>query len=139
MSTKYYIKNREKILARVKLWAQNNRERSNEIKRKWEKNNPKKDYLSKRESALKIQYGITLLEYDRMYQIQGGRCAICKVHQSNYDITFHVDHNHKTGKVRGLLCFSCNFRVGRIEADRCDFHTDWIKHAKIYLDKSNGQ
>lgn len=49
-----------------------------------------------------------------MYRLQEGKCAICKRHESEFKRRLSVDHNHKTGKVRGLLCFQCNkFKVGR--------------------------
>lgn len=131
----WYAKNRDKIIAKVKLWAKNNRERANQNKRRWERKHPNHNYKLKRMSALKIEYGITLLEYDNLYQVQSGCCAICKIHQSVYKKTFHVDHNHETGKIRGLLCFSCNFRVGRVEARKCRFHDNWILFANEYLKK----
>lgn len=60
-------------------------------------------------------------ERQKMSDAQGARCAICNKHESNFVNRLAVDHNHKTGKVRGLLCFSCNkFKVGRntIESSR---------------------
>lgn len=57
----------------------------------------------------------TTLDYDRLYQIQQGRCAICSRHQLKATKRFDVDHNHKTGTVRGLLCSRCNTDLGRKE------------------------
>lgn len=57
-----------------------------------------------------------LAVYDRMYQIQQGRCAICKMHQSELKRVFDVDHSHVTGIVRGLLCHGCNMKVGSFES-----------------------
>jgi len=56
-------------------------------------------------------YGITLGEYNRILIAQGNVCAICK---SSYNgkKKFFVDHNHVTGKVRGLLCHKCNILLG---------------------------
>src|SRR5262245_34143031 len=45
----------------------------------------------------------------RLYQLQGGRCAICGEHAES----LHVDHDHATGLMRGLLCQTCNVREGR--------------------------
>ena len=74
----------------------------------WRRNNPdkRKDY------RLKTHYNITLEEYDKMYNKQRGKCMICGVHQSEIKKGLHVDHNHITGEVRGLLCFSCNSLLG---------------------------
>src|SRR6476469_6189244 len=65
-----------------------------------------------RKSHLKRTYGITFEEYDFMLDRQNGVCAICKgVHGRR----LAVDHNHETGKVRGLLCGSCNAALFLLE------------------------
>ncbi len=48
-------------------------------------------------------------EYDRLLAVQKNCCAICRKHQSQITKNFDVDHCHKTGKVRGLLCHKCNY------------------------------
>jgi hypothetical protein len=51
---------------------------------------------------------------DELIAKHGNNCAICKKHRSAFKKNLSCDHNHKTGKIRGLLCFFCNkFRVGR--------------------------
>lgn len=67
--------------------------------------------ISDRKSYLKRKYGITPEEYDRLLAEQDGRCAICR-RRPRDDISFHVDHDHVTGRVRGLLCFPCNNALG---------------------------
>lgn len=52
-------------------------------------------------------YGISAEDYKRLYEAQGGRCAICK-RATGAARRLAVDHNHKTGEVRGLLCKPCN-------------------------------
>lgn len=54
----------------------------------------------------------TYVDYDRLYQIQQGRCVVCKKHQQDLKHKLHVDHDHKTGVVRGLLCINCNTALG---------------------------
>lgn len=62
------------------------------------------------------------VDYDRHYQIQQGRCLGCKRHQTELKKRLHVDHDHKTGIFRGLLCVDCNFVLGRLK-DKADvFH-----------------
>jgi hypothetical protein len=57
-------------------------------------------------------YGITLVEYNVMLQVQDNCCKICRVSRQAYKAEFSVDHDHKTGKVRGLLCHKCNRGLG---------------------------
>lgn len=72
-----------------------------------------------RDKSYRTKYGITLADYDAMFAIQGGACAICRepckgTPEKPYH-RLHVDHNHETGKVRGLLCRRCNVAVGYLE------------------------
>ena len=70
-------------------------------------------------SRLKSMYGITLDLYRTMFSKQNGRCAICRkseIQKIRGKIkALSVDHCHKTGKVRGLLCDSCNNGLGRFK------------------------
>lgn len=67
--------------------------------------------------TLKRKYGITLAEYDQMLEEQHGVCAICGGADPS-GRRLAVDHDHETGKVRGLLCTSCNTRLGFLEIHR---------------------
>lgn len=59
-----------------------------------------------RDRRLRKTYGISLADYDRMLKAQKGGCAICgRVPRRR---ALDVDHSHRTGKVRGLLCHRCN-------------------------------
>jgi hypothetical protein len=60
------------------------------------------------------KYGITVADFDRMVASQDGRCWICRCVPPS---TLCVDHDHKTGVVRGLLCRPCNSTLGRHEND----------------------
>ena len=64
------------------------------------------------DSKLKKYYGISLKEYNEIFNRQKGCCAICGKHQQDIKGKFHVDHKHDTGKVRGLLCVNCNILIG---------------------------
>ena len=66
---------------------------------------------SRHNSHLKEAYGITIQDYDRILASQGGKCAICKGGTSKRH--FAVDHNHKNGQIRGLLCARCNTGLAR--------------------------
>ena len=71
-------------------------------------------YQPRREKNRKLlqKYSITLEQYEEMLQKQGNRCWICGRHKSEFQRPLHVDHNHTTGKVRGLLCGVCNRGLG---------------------------
>jgi hypothetical protein len=60
--------------------------------------------------SLRLQrlYGITLTEYRRMLREQGGKCAICGAKPKPGGRRLHVDHDHRTGAIRGALCWKCN-------------------------------
>ena len=60
------------------------------------------------------KYGITWAERQTIWKKQQGRCAICDKHERHFKNRLSVDHDHRDGRVRGLLCFRCNkFLVGR--------------------------
>ncbi len=60
------------------------------------------------------KYGITLVDYNKMLAVQGGVCATCGGPPNRKRVNFDVDHNHRTGTIRGLLCSSCNRALGLI-------------------------
>lgn len=82
----------------------------------YRKNNSKTVRLLERNRTLKFKYGITLEDYYVMLESQKGCCAICggtdKFSCSQSEVSFSVDHCHKTGKIRGLLCNACNRALG---------------------------
>jgi hypothetical protein len=80
-------------------------------------NNPNKKKIA-RNSALKRQYGITLIEYNQMFTDQNGNCSICNKNRSEFKTDLCVDHCHETNKVRGLLCHKCNLVIGNAFEDK---------------------
>ncbi len=64
---------------------------------------------------VKAKSGLTTEEWDAKYYKQRGRCAICGKHQSQEGKRLAVDHDHVTGKIRGLLCMCCNTKLGWLE------------------------
>ena len=75
----------------------------------------KKDPLKQKDSSYRRQYNITLNDYDEMRKAQNYCCAICGIHEDLATRSaLHVDHDHKTGKVRGLLCLFCNTVLGKV-------------------------
>ena len=75
-------------------------------------------------------YGVTIEKYNEMRIAQHFKCAICGAHESEKTSTFAVDHCHKTNRVRGLLCRSCNTGLGFFRDD-----PQALKNAIQYLTK----
>src|SRR3990167_11399082 len=68
--------------------------------------------LTRRDSYLRSKYGITEATYHKMLLFKDGKCWICATKPKKSAL--NVDHDHKSGQVRGLLCFLCNkFVIGR--------------------------
>lgn len=88
------------------------------------KKNKKKYYQSehgKRHQQnyhLKTKYGLSLEQYKQMCINQNHCCLICGIHSSKLNRILHVDHSHKTGKVRGLLCNNCNLKLPWFENNK---------------------
>jgi hypothetical protein len=78
---------------------------------------------------LKRRYGISAAEVDAMVEAQGGVCLICQERPAE-----HVDHDHLSGAVRGVLCFSCNGGLGQFR-DRVDI----MAKAITYLERTTWQ
>jgi hypothetical protein len=79
------------------------------------------------EYRLKTVYGIDKAEYERMYALQDGKCAICRNTPRTRRLS--VDHNHKTGQVRGLLCKRCNHDLLGAAYDSVEM----LERAIVYL------
>jgi hypothetical protein len=78
-------------------------------------------------------YGVTEEEYRALLDAQEGRCAICRRRPVNRRLA--VDHDHNTGKVRGLLCYTCNHFVLRyVEGDPVAAHNAAVYIALIATD-----
>ena len=78
------------------------------------------DEFRKYKSDIKRRYGITWEDYERMLANQDGKCAICNHENANNKRTYgrlFIDHDHETGKVRGLLCSRCNHALGQFDDD----------------------
>jgi hypothetical protein len=102
-------KNPEKRRASYKRWRQSNGAQVRENGRRWARNNAEK----LRDKQLRLKFGITLEAYHSLLAAQGGGCAICASKSpGGRDKNFAVDHDHVNGRVRGLLCRSCNLGLG---------------------------
>jgi len=68
-----------------------------------------------RNSNLKKKYGITSEEFEQILTEQGGVCKVCGGPPHGKGNRYHVDHNHKTGRIRGILCHKCNVALGMVQ------------------------
>jgi len=75
-------------------------------------------------------------EYQALKAISQGRCGVCSVEleplkAKNYRLV-HIDHDHATGRVRGIVCHRCNQRLAAID------DSDWLEKAQIYIKRTSG-
>ena len=84
---------------------------------------------------LKHRYGITLEQYEAMVEEQGNCCKICGKHRSAQKNDLAVDHCHRTGAVRSLLCVRCNAILGEIN----EFEGDKLDKLIKYLEAHHGE
>lgn len=133
----YFLKPKGRLMRRckscvaeeVKCWRQKNPEKIKNIQHRWIKNNPLR--------ASKIQFsyllrcrGLTMPEFVKMRESQGGLCGICRE-----DKPLCIDHCHKTEKVRGLLCKQCNSAVGLLQESFSNLirAADYIRRSDKYV------
>lgn len=141
----YYLANRDKIRARSKAYRIANVEKYREGLRKWYQNNKqkvlaasKKRYENGKRTHKTLcvskdilwKYDLTMDEFISMFETQQYRCAICGVQKMTHGINgLVIDHDHATGKIRGLLCSSCNTGLGLFKDGQL------FEAASLYLGK----
>lgn len=119
----YAERNREKIAAYQKIYRQTysaeHREELRQNSRDWAKADPERAHKSSYNSYLKKNFGITIEEFEDLLKKQNYLCACCGRHKDSNVSDGHgkvrrlaVDHDHSTGKIRGLLCTYCNVGIG---------------------------
>lgn len=94
---------------------------------KWWKSDAGK--LSSKNSKLKARFGISLDIYNQLLTDQNYQCFICNKTKSANGHSLAVDHCHKTGKIRGLLCKACNIALGNFKED-----IKSLQNAIVYLE-----
>lgn len=118
---------RECTKARARQWWKSNPE-ARERYRTWCKHNVRK----RKNYCLKRQFGITVTEYERLFELQHGTCGICGQKPNGKKLA--VDHDHKTNEIRGLLCQHCNIHLAWMEQ-----MPDFQQKAAAYLADSDGR
>ena len=124
----YREKNKQKAAEYQKEYREKNKEKATEYHKDYRTENKaklkayEKDYREKNKDKKKeykwrlkgIDPTFTLEDYNELLEKQNFCCAICGQHQSELTKALAVDHDHETGKVRGLLCFNCNSGLGAL-------------------------
>lgn len=82
-----------------------------------------------RDSHLKRKYGLSLLQWNIKFDSQNRECEICKITKTTY---WQTDHNHITGKIRGILCTNCNRALGHLKDN-----PQILKNAISYIERYN--
>jgi Recombination endonuclease VII len=108
----WYQKNQKRAIANVKRWQQANAERHNAYQRQYRADHPQQF----RDGHLRRVFSLAGAQYQGLLDDQGGGCALCG-RAPRAGRPLHVDHNHETGAVRGLLCFRCNVGIGHFGED----------------------
>ncbi len=130
----YYKDNKKKISKRAKSYYKNNPGKHYESSKRWyEKNPEKKSESSWRRQGIKNEKNenFTIIDFFRFAEIQKWNCAICLKHIIELKGELVVDHCHKIGIVRGLVCHRCNTALSYLE------EKDFFDKAKSYLTQFN--
>lgn len=152
-SRRWYDANAETAKERARQWVIDNPERARARRAKWHAENGREQYLKHREKRLAAAaaarkadpekyrridlaqslrvYGLTVERFDQMVATQGGMCAICRRPPNGRGRRLHVDHDHVSGRVRGLLCHSCNTSIGHLAES-----AEILARAIVYLTSS---
>ena len=107
-----------------------NIERHHEVQRAWRRRNVEKRQLYDLRQIAK-RFGIEKAQYFAMVLAQNGVCRICGKHESITGRRLSVDHDHTSGRVRGLLCSNCNLGIGYFYDD-----PELLRRAAQYIDEA---
>lgn len=109
---KRFSRDPEKERAYYKEYAERNKDRIAEWRKEWKKKN--RELFSKRHYKYNLynKYGLTEAELVLVIQNQNGKCAICYLELFKIKGKPHIDHDHITGQIRGVLCSNCNIGIG---------------------------
>jgi len=115
------------------IHIQNQREiKNNAHTRQCEKQKPYNwSGLEREDAIIRRQYGISMEQFDALLEFQGGKCALCSKPIDELRRRMNIDHDHKNGKVRGILCSGCNTGLGQLGDN-----VEGLKKALYYLENT---
>ena len=123
------LKNKDAIQARQKEWVNKNPEKRRAAYLKYYE----REKANIRDRQIRRLFGITLEEYNERLIAQNNTCALCGGGPDAKGKMFAIDHDHKTGKIRGLLCRGCNVGMGNLKDD-----PELLEKAARYIRKHKG-
>jgi Recombination endonuclease VII len=126
---KYYAEHRDGIIKHVKEYSKTHKAEKRAYDKKYlpvKRNRRRENPEAQREERLLRKYGLTLAAWNLLFDGQGRQCLICSTDSARWV----TDHNHDTGKVRGILCNECNRGIGLLK-DRSEI----LRRAAEHLDR----
>lgn len=121
---KYRAENKEKVAGQYSAYYRSNKDKVSARIVAWGRSNPDK----LRQYYVKKTYGLSKEQFHRLLESHSGRCHICGSEDAGSKSgTFNIDHCHKTGEVRGMLCGGCNHVLGRV-SDSVDLLKKYIAY-----------
>jgi hypothetical protein len=126
---------RLKELSRIRQqrYYQKNKERIKKYSRDYIKRDPERRKFQLKRSLIKKRYGIVYEDYLSMHHEQEYKCKICKRHANEFKKGLVVDHDHKSGKVRALLCTNCNSQLHVLENK--ELYDKYMNYLNIYKEE----
>jgi hypothetical protein len=124
----YYNNHKKEIAVKRKQRRLNNIDKFRKREKEYDLKRNLIDPERSRRNQLIRDFGITIDVYNKMYEEQKGRCAICNKEFKS----LCVDHSHFTNDIRGLLCHQCNLMIGNAKEN-----IDILKNAINYLNENN--
>ena len=121
----YYDANKERLQENIRRYHKENDKKIKAKQRAYDRNHSEMHF----HAQLKRNYGLSPEDYQAMFVEQEGRCYICR-----QNVKLNVDHDHETGKVRGLLCTACNSALANLKDS-----LDSLHRAVQYLERSNNE
>ena len=134
-----YINQKEKIMGQIAAYRVGNKDKLNEAGKVWRNKNKGKVKEYQRTTNLKKNFGISIADYEKMAKAQNNVCAICLtpetfLHKAKGQVArLAVDHCHKSGKIRKLLCVKCNRALGLFNDN-----PNFMESAAKYIREHNG-
>lgn len=129
-SKDYTIRSKEKRAARFQEYYKDNKDRLKEYQKGYRSKNKIKLALQDKEKRYKDKYNITIEILEQKLKEQDNKCLICN---KEFDLKTRpvVDHDHKTNKLRGMLCDNCNLGLGNFQ-DNTDILISAIEYLKKF-------